>query len=477
MNEGINSKTISKGINIGNYIKAYVNLNSNNSNLHLIINTNTGYQDVRLPIIITMDLLSGKFNNNLNWIVEEKNDSKTILVTGWDNRTYTLTKNNDTKVYTDETKTITLEKMYLKKSNKTTFDSYQITDQLGITYRVRKNDFQITKLKYQNKDIEASRDGNYYTFTFDNTKLMVGTDNVYGIGCVFVNENDSSIVTNIIESNEDKSIKYFEIYKVDDRPELEKEPIEYYSFKFDVTNKQIIINDLVNSTKHSFNFDENKRITKYLKTKSEETIHEIIFDYENIGKKYHETRMTENNNETLFCFNNDNLILTKTKDNIVTKYDYDEMNNKLITIDKSDFNNYLSKDYNLLTHNQKWTTDNAINIVTLNTLIPTFSLRNAATTPYVLKGTFDSIEKGTFTLSGIIEYSVLSSYQVGVKSPLNISFKFKNGIKEIAVSVLAWDKNDASTKKEIYLLEKIELKDSIDNIEITFDAPYLIPLT
>ena len=48
MNEGINSKAISKGINIGNYIKAYVNLNSNNSNLYLVINTNTGYQDVRL---------------------------------------------------------------------------------------------------------------------------------------------------------------------------------------------------------------------------------------------------------------------------------------------------------------------------------------------------------------------------------------------------------------------------------------------
>ena len=150
MNEGINSKAISKGINIGNYIKAYVNLNSNNSNLYLVINTNTGYQDVRLPIIITMDLLSGKTNNNLNWKVveqtKEEGKPETILVTGWDNKTYTLTKNDDTKVYTDETKTITLEKMYLKDLNKTTFDSYQITDQLGVTYRVRKDDFQITKL-------------------------------------------------------------------------------------------------------------------------------------------------------------------------------------------------------------------------------------------------------------------------------------------------------------------------------------------
>ena len=91
MNEGINSKTISKEINIGNYIKAYVNLNSNNSNLHLVINTNTGYQDVRLPIIITMDLLSGKTNSNLNWKVveqtKEEGKPETILVTGWDNKT------------------------------------------------------------------------------------------------------------------------------------------------------------------------------------------------------------------------------------------------------------------------------------------------------------------------------------------------------------------------------------------------------
>ncbi len=480
MNEGINSKTISKGINIGNYIKAYVNLNSNNSNLHLVINTNTGYQDVRLPIIITMDLLSGKTNNNLNWKVveqtKEEGKPETILVTGWDNKTYTLTKNDDTKVYTDETKTITLEKMYLKELNKTTFDSYQITDQLGVTYRVHKDNFQITKIKYQGRDVEATKDGGYYTFVLNKTELSIGIDNI-GIGRVFTKENGQSISNNIIEWNSDKTLRYLEIYKTDNKPDLEKTPIEYYRFTFDNTNKKIVISDETNSIKYTFIFNTNRIVTKYLKTKGNETLHEIIFNYENIGKKYHETRMIENNNETLFYFNNDNLILTKIKDNIVTKYCYDETNDNLITIDRSDFNNYLTKDYNLLTHNQKWTTDNAINIVTLNTLIPTFSLRNAATTPYVLKGTFDNIEKDTYTLSGIVEYTILSSYQVGVKSPLNISFKFKKGTKEITSFVLTWDKNDASTKKEIYLLEKIELKDSIDNIEITFDAPDLKPLS
>lgn len=480
MNEGINSKTISKGINIGNYIKAYVNLNSNNSNLHLVINANTGYQDIRLPIIITMDLLSGKTNNNLNWKVveqtKEEGKPETILVTGWDNKTYTLTKNDDTKAYTDETKTITLEKMYLKELNKTTFDSYQITDQLGVTYRVRKDDFQITKIKYQGQDVEATKDGGYYTFVLNKTELSIGIDNI-GIGRVFTKENGQSISNNIIEWNSDKTLRYLEIYKTDNKPDLEKTPIEYYRFTFDNTNKKIVISDETNSIKYTFTFNTNKIVTKYLKTKGNETLHEIIFNYENIGQKYHETKMIENNNETLFYFNNDNLILTKTKDNIVTKYCYDETNDNLITIDRSDFNNYSSSEYNLLTRKQSWTPSNPINVVILNTLIPTFSLRNAATTPYVLKGTFDNIEKGTYTLSGIVEYTILSSYQVGVKSPLNISFKFKKGTKEIAAFVLTWDKNDASTKKEIYLLEKIELKDSIDNIEITFDAPDLKPLS
>ena len=480
MNEGINSKTISKGINIGNYIKAYVNLNSNNSNLHLVINTNTGYQDVRLPIIITMDLLSGKTNSNLNWKVveqtKEEGKPETILVTGWDNKTYTLTKNDDTKVYTDETKTITLEKMYLKELNKTTFDSYQITDQLGVTYRVHKDNFQITKIKYQSQDVEATKDGGYYTFVLNKTELSIGIDNI-GIGRVFTKENGQSISNNIIEWNSDKTLRYLEIYKTDNKPDLEKTPIEYYRFTFDNTNKKIVISDETNSIKYTFIFDANKIVTKYLKTKGNETLHEIIFNYENIGQKYHETRMIENNNETLFYFNNDNLILTKTKDNIVTKYCYDETNYNVITIDRSDFNNYSSSEYNLLTRKQSWTPSNPINVVTLNTLIPTFSLRNAATAPYVLKGTFDNIEKGTYTLSGIVEYTILSSYQVGVKSPLNISFKFKKGTKEITSFVLTWDKNDASTKKEIYLLEKIELKDSIDNIEITFDAPDLKPLS
>lgn len=480
MNEGINSKTISKGINIGNYIKAYVNLNSNNSNLHLVINTNTGYQDVRLPIIITMDLLSGKTNNNLNWKVveqtKEEGKPETILVTGWDNKTYTLTKNDDTKVYTDETKTITLEKMYLKELNKTTFDSYQITDQLGVTYRVHKDNFQITKIKYQSQDVEATKDGGYYTFVLNKTELSIGIDNI-GISRVFTKENGQSISNNIIEWNSDKTLRYLEIYKTDNKPDLEKTPIEYYRFTFDNTNKKIVISDETNSIKYTFTFNTNKIVTKYLKTKGNETLHEIIFNYENIGQKYHEAKMIENNNETLFYFNNDNLILTKTKDNIVTKYCYDETNDNLITIDRSDFNNYSSSEYNLLTRKQSWTPSNPINVVTLNTLIPTFSLRNAATTPYVLKGTFDNIEKGTYTLSGIVEYTILSSYQVGVKSPLNISFKFKKGTKEITSFVLTWDKNDASTKKEIYLLEKIELKDSIDNIEITFDAPDLKPLS
>ena len=478
MNEGINSKTISKGINIGNYIKAYVNLNSNNSNLHLVINTNTGYQDVRLPIIITMDLLSGKTNNNLNWKVveqtKEEGKPETILVTGWDNKTYTLTKNDDTKVYTDETKTITLEKMYLKELNKTTFDSYQITDQLGVTYRVRKDDFQITKLKYQNKDIEVIKGTGYYDFKLDNTRLVI-EKNAENIKSIIVYETTGPVGKLKVEYSGNNKINKCQIIRCDATYQhIEKVTDEY---SFNIENNKVEIDDATNEIKHTFTIDENKRVTKYLKTKNEEIIHEIIFNYENIGKKYHETRMIENNNEALFCFNNDNLILTKTKDNIVTKYCYDETNDNLITIDRSDFNNYSSSEYNLLTRKQSWTPSNPINVVTLNTLIPTFSLRNAATTPYVLKGTFDNIEKGTYTLSGIVEYTILSSYQVGVKSPLNISFKFKKGTKEITSFVLTWDKNDASTKKEIYLLEKIELKDSIDNIEITFDAPDLKPLS
>ena len=470
MNKGINSKEITKQIIIGDSLKVYVNLNSNNSNLHILLTPNTGYQDIRLPIVLSYDLVTNSISNNLSCWKVEVIDEKTIKVKCWDNAIYTLIKDEDTKVYRDENKTISLEKMYLKDSGNTTFNSYQITDQVGVTYRIDKNNFKINKLTYQEKNIEITNDGNYRNFIFDKTKLTIGIDNKLGITRVFTIENSESLITNIIDYDDNRKLKLFTIDKAQNNNDGETIHSEQYSF--DLTNKNILINDIVNEIKHVFTIDETKNEIEYLKTKNNETIHEITFTYENTDKKYHETILNENNKEYVLYFDNDNLILSKTDDEIITKYVYDN-ENKLIKLDRNDFNNYLSSEYNLLTRKQSWTPSNPINIVTLNTLVPTFAIKRISNTPYILKGTFETIKKGTYTLSGIINYNVLSTYKFGVTSPFTINFKFKNGTKEILSFVSSWDKDDETINKKIYLLEKIELNDDIDNVEITFSSSNL----